>query len=83
MKTPAPVLPEVAARPGKTTPVLTESGACTIQEAAEFFDIAPRKLAGLMQRNRVALGDPIGNVFENWVYLASVQRYLERVNAGK
>ena len=77
MKTPQPSPPPISPRPGKTIPTLTSSGACTIQEAGEFFDIPPRKLAGVIARNRHDLGDPVGNVFENWVYLFSVERWMK------
>jgi hypothetical protein len=77
VKTPLPPLPEVPQRADK--PFEYHGEGVTIQSAADYFGIDAKKLCGLIQRN--ALGDPFGNVFANWVYAWSVQRYLEAQQA--
>ena len=81
MKTERPPHPDLAPRPGKTAPEFRGDGWWTIPEAAAYFDLPPKKLAGLIARNK--WGDPLGNLQENRCYPFSVERYLRRNSSNE
>lgn len=81
MKTPEPTPIEVLPRPGKEALVVDSSGRADIEKVAQYFDMRPGLLTGLLMRN--ALHDPLGNVVEGWCYAWSVEQYLKNFGTGE